>query len=171
MIRVGLLSDTHGYWDSSLELFFKDCHEIWHAGDIGDTSVVKRISTFKPFKGVYGNIDDQDVRKECSKYLRFNCEKVDVLITHIGGTPSRYDPSILSIINQNPPNLFICGHSHILKVMFDKKRNFLYMNPGAAGVIGFHKYRTAIRFAIEGENIKDLEVWEAPRSRTIYPKD
>jgi len=164
MIKIGLLSDTHGYWDSRLESFFQDCDEIWHAGDIGDFEVTSAILKFKPLKAVYGNIDDSNMRLEYPKIHRFSCEGVDVLITHIGGSPSRYDPSISSIIDSNPPKLFICGHSHILKVMYDKKRNFLYMNPGAAGIHGFHKFRTALRFNIDGSNIKDLEVWEFPRA-------
>lgn len=165
MKRIGLLSDTHGYWDPKLEVFFNECDEIWHAGDIGDVEVSNAISSFKPLKAVYGNIDDNKLRLEFPKISQFTCEGVDVLMTHIGGTPNRYDSSIAPLIDANPPKLFICGHSHILKVMFDKKRNFLYMNPGAAGLIGFHKFRTALRFTIDDSNIKDLEVWEMNRAK------
>ena len=165
MRKIGLLSDTHGHWDDSLSSFFENCDEIWHAGDIGGEKVTDAIAGFRPLKAVYGNIDDYSLRSVFPKIQRFNCEDVDVLMTHIGGTPSRYEPTIDSIISANPPKLFICGHSHILRVMFDKKRNFLYMNPGAAGIVGFHKFRTAIRFTIDGSNIKDLEVWEVPRSK------
>lgn len=163
MVKVGLLSDTHGYWDDKLLNFFAECDEIWHAGDIGSIEVADKISDFKPFKAVFGNIDDHRLRVTYPKIQQFNCESVAVFITHIGGTPSKYEPSVLPIIEVNTPNLFICGHSHILKVMFDKKKNFLYMNPGAAGIHGFHHFRTALRFVIDGSEIKDLEVLEIPR--------
>lgn len=164
MKRIGLLSDTHGHWDERLATFFKDCDEIWHAGDIGSFEVADSISSFKTFKAVHGNIDDHKMRTVYPNIQRFKCEEVDVLMTHIGGMPSRYEQSVVGIIEVNPPNLFICGHSHILKVMYDKKRGFLYMNPGAAGISGFHKFRTAIRFLIDGNEIKDLEVLEIPRA-------
>jgi len=163
MIKIGLLSDTHGHWDDKLSSFFIECDEIWHAGDIGSIEVADKISKYKLFRAVHGNIDDHKLRITYPKINRFNCEEVDVFITHIGGTPSRYEPSILPLIEINPPKLFICGHSHILKVMYDKKRNFLYMNPGAAGIHGFHHFRTAIRFVIDGSEIKDLEVLEISR--------
>lgn len=165
MKRIGLLSDTHGYWDERLALFFKDCDEIWHAGDIGSLEVADTMAEFKPLKAVHGNIDDHKLRMLYPKFQRFICEGVDVFITHIGGTPSRYEPSIVSIVELTPPKLFICGHSHILKVMYDKKRGFLYMNPGAAGIHGFHKFRTALRFVVENQEIKDLEVLEIPRAK------
>jgi uncharacterized protein len=164
LTRIGLLSDTHGHWDNKLADFFERCDEIWHAGDIGSSEVADTIVKFKPFVAVHGNIDDHKLRIVYPKIQRFTCEGVDVFITHIGGTPSRYEQSIVPIIEANPPKLFICGHSHILKVMYDKKRNFLYMNPGAAGISGFHKFRTALRFTIEGCDIKDLEVLEIARS-------
>jgi uncharacterized protein len=164
MIRIGLLSDTHGHWDESLASFFETCDEIWHAGDIGSIEVAETISKYKTLKAVHGNIDDHKLRVNYPKIQRFSCENVDVFITHIGGTPSRYEQTIVPIIEVNPPMLFICGHSHILKVMFDKKRNFLYMNPGAAGISGLHKFRTALRFVIEEDKIKDLEVLEIPRT-------
>lgn len=164
MKKIGLLSDTHGHWDERLAAFFEECDEIWHAGDIGSIEVADTISKFKPFKAVHGNIDDHKLRVVYPKIQRFICEEVDVFITHIGGTPSRYEPFVIPIIEANPPKLFICGHSHILKVMYDKKRNFLYINPGAAGISGFHKFRTAIRFSIDYKEIKDLEVLEIPRN-------
>jgi uncharacterized protein len=164
MIRIGLLSDTHGHWDERLASFFETCDEIWHAGDIGSIEVAETISKYKILKAVHGNIDDHKLRIYYPKIQRFTCENVDVFITHIGGTPSRYEQTIVPIIEANPPMLFICGHSHILKVMFDKKRNFLYMNPGAAGISGFHKFRTALRFVIEEDKIKELEVLEIPRT-------
>lgn len=163
MRKIGLLSDTHGHWDDKLLSFFIECDEIWHAGDIGSLDVADKISAFKFFRAVHGNIDDHKLRIEYPKFQRFRCEDVDVFITHIGGTPSRYESTIVPIIDANPPTLFICGHSHILKVMFDKKHNFLYMNPGAAGIHGFHHFRTAIRFVIDGSEIKDLEVLEIPK--------
>lgn len=163
MKRIGLLSDSHGHWDERLVAFFEECDEIWHAGDIGSIEVADTMSKFKPFKAVHGNIDDHKLRIVYPKIQRFTCEEVDVFITHIGGTPGRYEQTIIPIIEANPPKLFICGHSHILKVMFDKKRNFLYMNPGAAGISGFHKFRTALRFSIDKQEIKDLEVLEIPR--------
>jgi len=164
MKRIGLLSDSHGHWDERLVAFFEECDEIWHAGDIGSIEVADTMSKFKPFKAVHGNIDDHKLRIVYPKIQRFTCEEVDVFITHIGGTPGRYEQTIIPIIEANPPKLFICGHSHILKVMFDKKRNFLYMNPGAAGISGFHKFRTALRFSIDHQEIKDLEVLEIPRN-------
>lgn len=167
MTKIGLLSDTHGHWDENLAKFFNDCDEIWHAGDIGGIETADTISSFKPFKAVYGNIDDHKLRNTYPLIQRFLCEGVDVLITHIGGTPSRYEQSIVPILDTNPPKLFVCGHSHILKVIYDNKRNFLYMNPGAAGISGFHKFRTAIRFTIDGPNIQNLEVWEMDRRTKI----
>jgi len=163
MIKIGLLSDTHGHWDDSLTSFFDSCNEIWHAGDIGSLELADTISKFKVFKAVYGNIDDQRLRTVYPCIQRFTCEGVDVFMTHIGGTPSKYEHTVIPIIDANPPKLFICGHSHILKVKYDTKRNFMYMNPGAAGISGFHKFRTALRFSIDGSELKDLEVLEIPR--------
>jgi hypothetical protein len=163
MQRIGVLSDTHGHWDDSLENFFTACDEIWHAGDIGNAEVADRISSLKHLRAVYGNIDDFKVRSMFPKIQRFTCEGVDVLVTHIGGYPTKYDTQILPIIKNNPPNLFICGHSHILKVIYDKKYNFLHINPGAAGKSGFHNIRTAVRFAIDGTEIRSLEILEIPR--------
>lgn len=160
MKRIGLLSDTHSYLDERVFQYFEECDEIWHAGDIGDISVADQLEAFKPFRAVYGNIDDHEVRQTYPLHLRFECEGVDVWITHIGGYPGRYDRRIREEIRQNPPKLFICGHSHILKVMPDRKLQLLHINPGAAGKHGFHKVKTLVRFTLEEGRIKDLEVIE-----------
>lgn len=164
MKRVGILSDTHGYWDERLTNFFAECDELWHAGDIGNIETADLISNFKPLRAVYGNIDDSKVRVTYPKIIQLKCESVDVLITHIGGYPNHYESSILPIIREQKPKLFICGHSHILKVIYDKKYELLHVNPGAAGKSGFHQFRTAIRLTIDGENIRDLEILEIPRA-------
>lgn len=160
MTRIGLISDTHGHLDKKVFNYFKECDEIWHAGDIGSPDVIDQLQNFKPLKAVYGNIDGQDIRSSCPKNQRFFCEKVDVWITHIGGYPNRYSPFVRDELIKNPPKLFICGHSHILKVMYDKKLELLHMNPGAAGINGFHKVKTLLRFTIDEANIKDLEIIE-----------
>jgi len=159
-MKIGLLSDTHGWIHPRLFEHFAGCDEIWHAGDIGNIALVDSLSDFKPLKAVFGNIDDAQVRQVCKENLIFMTEDVKVCLTHIGGSPGNYDRRILREINENPPDLFICGHSHIAKVMYDKKAGFLYMNPGAAGYIGFHKFMTAIRFHIDGKDIHDLELIE-----------
>lgn len=160
MLKIGLLSDTHGYIDDKLLDFFKGCDEIWHAGDIGSIDVADALAAYKPFRAVYGNIDGQDVRITYPKHQRFLCEQVDVWMTHIGGYPNNYSFEVKPEIFQNPPKLFISGHSHILKVMHDEKLKTLHINPGAAGKEGFHKVRTAVRFIIDDTEIKDLEVVE-----------
>jgi len=160
MTRIGLISDTHSFLDSAVLKYFKKCNEIWHAGDIGNESVLDQLKAIKLTRAVYGNIDSQILRKECPLHLRFKCEDVDVWITHIGGYPNRYSPFIQKEIETNPPQLFICGHSHILKVLYDKNLSLLHMNPGAAGNKGFHNVRTLLRFTIDGKEIKDLEVIE-----------
>lgn len=159
-MRIGLLSDTHSYLDPKVFQYFEECDEIWHAGDIGIVEVVDQLEDFRPFRAVYGNIDDKDMRLRFPEDDRFECEGVDVWMTHIGGYPGRYNVRIREEIRKNPPKLFICGHSHILKVMPDKKLGLLHINPGACGNHGFHKVRTIIRFTIEAGNIKDLEVIE-----------
>lgn len=163
MIKIGLLSDTHSHLDEAVFRHFKNCDEIWHAGDVGDIAVMDKLKAFKTLRGVYGNIDNDVVRKEYPLNQRFMCEGVDVWITHIGGYPGRYAPPIRQELYANPPKLFISGHSHILKVMPDKKLDLLHMNPGAAGNHGFHKVKTLLRFVIDGERIKDLEIIEIPR--------
>lgn len=160
MKKILLLSDTHSHLDEAILKYVNQADEVWHAGDIGDLSVTDSLKTLKPFRGVYGNIDDAKARLEFPLHNRFSCEGVSVWMTHIGGYPGKYNPSIRAEITANPPQLFICGHSHILKVMFDKKLNLLHMNPGAAGKSGFHTVRTMLRFVIDGDKIKDLEIIE-----------
>ncbi|WP_026706427.1 metallophosphoesterase family protein [Flavobacterium soli] len=160
MKKILLLSDTHSHIDDTILKYVNQADEVWHAGDIGDLAVTDTIKKLKPLRAVYGNIDDDKARMEFPLNNRFMCEGVDVLITHIGGYPGKYNQAIRNEITLNPPKLFICGHSHILKVMFDKKLNLLHMNPGAAGKSGFHDVRTMLRFVIDGEAIKDLEIIE-----------
>jgi putative phosphoesterase len=160
MKKIGLLSDTHNYWDERYETHFAACDEIWHAGDIGSLELAKRFEAFKPFRAVHGNIDDYHVRYAYPQMLRFTLEDVDVLMTHIGGHPGKYDPSVRPLLYAHPPTLFICGHSHILRVIYDKKLQFLYMNPGAAGKFGIHRVRTLLRFVLDAGDIRDLEVIE-----------
>lgn len=162
MTKILLLSDTHGYIDDAILKYVKQADEVWHAGDIGDLKVTDAIKKLKPLKAVYGNIDGSEVRTEFPEHNRFKCEDVDVWITHIGGYPPKYNPRVIETIKQHPPRLFICGHSHILKVMPDKKRHLIHMNPGAAGKHGFHKVRTMLRFTINGKSIDNLEVIEFP---------
>ncbi|MGB5317733.1 metallophosphoesterase family protein [Eudoraea sp.] len=160
MTKILLLSDTHGHLDETILKYAKEADEIWHAGDLGTIEVADELAAIKPFKAVYGNIDDHIIRKDYPLDQKFNCEEVTVWMTHIGGYPNRYSPRVRNQINQNPPKLFISGHSHILKVMWDKKLNLLHMNPGACGKKGFHQMRTMLRFQIDGKEIKALEVIE-----------
>ena len=160
VIKIGLISDTHGYLHPRVTHFFKDCDEIWHAGDIGNVEVSDKLKEFKPFKAVYGNIDGAEIRKEFPKNLRITVAGLDVWITHIGGYPNRYDRRVQEEIQRTPPKLFICGHSHILKAVNDKKLNLLHLNPGAAGKVGFHQVLTLMRFNIKHGKILDLEVIE-----------
>ena len=160
MKRIGLLSDTHSYWDERYKKYFENCDEIWHAGDIGSIEVAEKLANIKPLSAVYGNIDGQEIRKQFPLVNRFNIEGVDVLIKHIGGYPGNYDPSIKGSLLVKPPKLFISGHSHIMKVKYDKTLNMLHINPGAAGIYGFHKVRTLVRFTIDNDTFKDLEVIE-----------
>ena len=163
MKKIGLLSDTHNYIDNNVLKFFKDCNEIWHAGDIGSIELAEKINVFKPLRAVYGNIDGQNIKINFPRHLRFQCENVDVWITHIGGYPPNYNIDIRKEIQNNPPKLFICGHSHILKVQYDKNLSLLHINPGAAGKSGLHKVRTVVRFVIDQDQIKDLEILEIKR--------
>lgn len=160
MTRIGLISDTHGYLDDAVFKHFDQCDEIWHAGDFGTPEVAEKLAAFKPFKGVYGNIDGQDIRSVYPEQLKFTCEQADVWMIHIGGYPGKYDLKIKTEIYQNPPKIFICGHSHILKVIYDDKIGCLHLNPGAAGKYGWHKVRTLLRFCISEEKIHNLEVIE-----------
>jgi hypothetical protein len=161
--KIVLLSDTHGYIDDTILKYVKQADEVWHAGDIGDLKVTDTIKAIKPLRAVYGNIDDANARSEFPLHNRFNCEGLDVWITHIGGYPGNYNPSIREALTKNPPKLFICGHSHILKVMPDKKLGLIHMNPGAIGKHGFHKVRTMLRFEIGNGKIENLEVIEMKR--------
>ncbi len=159
MKKIGLLSDTHGFLDEAVFKYFADCDEVWHAGDFG-SGVAEQLTNFKPLRGVYGNIDDAVLRRQFPEHLKFQCEQVSVWMTHIGGYPDKYAASVKCEIYTKPPQLFISGHSHILKVMFDRKINCLHINPGAAGKHGWHKKRTLIRFCISEEKIHTLEAIE-----------
>ncbi len=162
MKKILLLSDTHSYFDDDILKYVKQADEVWHAGDIGNLQVSDTIKRLKPLRAVYGNIDDTNARLEFPEFNRFMCEDVDVLITHIGGYPGKYNANIRDILYENPPRIFICGHSHILKVMPDKKLNLIHMNPGAIGKHGFQQVRTMLRFTIDGNKIENLEVIEFP---------
>jgi putative phosphoesterase len=160
MKKILLLADTHVHIDDDIIKYVKQADEVWHVGDIGNLKVTDTIKALKPIRAVYGNIDDDKARIEFPEHDRFLCEHVDVWITHIGGYPNKYDMRVKNDIIKNPPKLFISGHSHILKVMYDKKLNLLHMNPGAVGKYGLHKVRTMLRFTIDGEKIDNLEVIE-----------
>lgn len=160
MKKIGLLSDTHSFLDKTLLTHFQNCDEIWHAGDIGNLKVADELENLKPFRAVYGNIDGAAARRRYPEHDRFDCEGLDVWMTHIGGYPGRYNVRVREDIRTKSPGLFICGHSHILKVMSDKKLGLLHLNPGACGKEGFHKMRTAMRFEIEDGKIQKLEVIE-----------
>ncbi len=160
MTRILLLSDTHAHLDSRIVAYAGMADEIWHAGDIGSLEVSDRLAAIKPVRAVYGNIDSTAVRQEFPKDQRFSCEGLAVLMTHIGGYPPSYNARTRNLLTNQPPGLFICGHSHILKVQYDKKLQLLHMNPGACGKFGFHKVRTMLRFEIDGGEIRNLEVIE-----------
>lgn len=160
MTRIGLISDTHSFLDDMVFKHFAKCDEIWHGGDFGTTQLADQLASFKPLKGVYGNIDGNDIRIIYPEQLVFMCEEVKVMIRHIGGYPPKYNPETRNELLIHQPQLFISGHSHILKVMYDEKINCLHMNPGAAGKQGWHKVRTLIRFVIDGKEMKDCEVIE-----------
>ncbi|WP_299006549.1 metallophosphoesterase family protein [uncultured Tenacibaculum sp.] len=160
MKKILLLSDTHSFIDDQILKFVKQADEVWHAGDIGDLHVTDMIKDVKPLRAVYGNIDDNKARAEFPLDNRFLVEGVSVWITHIGGYPNKYNQRVREELNRNPPKLFICGHSHILKVQYDKKLNLLHLNPGAAGKHGFHKVRTMLRFQIDKGEIKNMEIIE-----------
>lgn len=160
MTRILLLSDTHGHMDQKILKYVEQADEVWHAGDIGNLEVTDTLQKLKPLKAVYGNIDEHRIQQEFPLDHRFKCEEVDVWITHIGGYPNKYSTRVREEIKNDPPKLFISGHSHILKVMWDKKLNLLHMNPGACGIQGMHQVRTMLRFVIDREDIKDLEIIE-----------
>lgn len=158
-MKIGIISDTHSCWDDRFETYFADCDEVWHAGDIGSTEVADRFEAMRPtFRAVHGNIDDDKLRARYPEVLRFKVGSIEVLMTHIGGYPGRYDRSIAAQLRANPPRLFISGHSHILKVMPDKRLNLLHINPGAAGKTGWHKDRTLVRLTVEDNQFTDCEV-------------
>jgi putative phosphoesterase len=160
MTKIGLLSDTHGFVDPKIYEYFSEVDEIWHAGDVGSLEVIEKLRAFKPFRGVYGNIDDHQIRMELPEFNRFRCEDVDVLITHIGGKPGKYAKPAFEALEEKSPKLFVCGHSHILLVKMDPRYNMLWMNPGACGYKGFHQVKTLLRFSIDGDKITGLEAIE-----------
>ena len=163
-MKIILLSDSHGYLDNAILNHVSQSDEVWHAGDFGSIDVCNKLSSLKPLKGVYGNIDGQDIRKVYPLNNRFVCEGFDILITHIGGYPGKYDLKVREIIQANPPDILICGHSHILKIMKDAtNKNLLFINPGAAGKEGFHKVRTLVKFTLKQKTISDLQVVELGR--------
>jgi putative phosphoesterase len=160
MTKILLLSDSHSYMDDRILEYAGQADEIWHGGDFGSFEIIERLEKMKPLKGVYGNIDNAKIRSEFPEVSRFFCENVEVLMIHIGGYPGKYSPLAKEKIAEKTPKLFISGHSHILKVMFDQKNNLLHLNPGACGKQGWHKMRTMMRFVIDDTEIKDLEVIE-----------
>lgn len=160
MKKIGLLSDTHGYWDDRYLKHFEPCDEIWHAGDIGSAELALRLAAFRPLRAVYGNIDGAELRRLYPQTLRFTIEGAEVVMKHIGGYPGHYDPSIRGSLLTRPPRLFVSGHSHILKVQYDRTLHMLHINPGAAGVQGWHTKRTLVRFVVDNGQFGDLEVIE-----------
>lgn len=163
MLKVGLLSDTHSFINPRILDFFSDCDEIWHAGDIGSMETAEKLSALKPLRAVYGNIDGSALRQTYPEFQNFRCEDVKVLMTHIGGYPGRYERIARLKIEQEKPGIFISGHSHILKIIYDNKNNLLHINPGAAGNYGFHHVITCVRFAIDGKDIRNMEIFEKQR--------
>jgi uncharacterized protein len=166
-INIACLSDTHGFLDDRLIDFMEPCDEIWHAGDIGSMEVVDMLRGLKPLRAVYGNIDDQRIRDIYPLHQRFYIDGLDVWMTHIGGYPGKYDPAVKPAIFESPPGVFICGHSHILKVVNDKELGLIHINPGAAGRSGMHKVQTAIRFVIANEKLSEMEVIELQRRHRL----
>ncbi len=163
MKRIGLISDTHGTFDEPLQQFLAGVDEVWHAGDVGSLELADRIAAFKPLRAVYGNIDGGVMRRAYPTAQCFDCEGVRVVMTHIGGYPGHYTAEATRLIRDERPKLFIAGHSHILKIIYDRRNDLLHLNPGAAGCYGFHQIRTALRFVIDGTEIRDMEIGEWPR--------
>jgi len=159
-MRIGLIADTHGFLDETLSEYFSQCDEVWHAGDFGSVKVLQRLRQFKPVRGVYGNIDGPEVRSQLVEDLHWTCEGLQVYMTHIGGYPGRYDPRAKKIILNTQPGLFVCGHSHILKVMRDLNQNLIHMNPGACGNAGGHQVRTCLRFRAAAGKVDGVEAIE-----------
>lgn len=160
MKRIGLLSDTHSWWDEKYARHFADCDEIWHSGDIGSALIIDRLKEICPVRAVYGNIDGQELRRQLDEVLRFKAEECNVLMKHIGGYPGKYDPSIRGTIYKEKPDIFVAGHSHILKVKYDSLIDCLHINPGAAGKQGWQQVRTLVKFVVDGKEVKELEVIE-----------
>jgi len=171
MKKIGLLSDTHGFLDEKIFEHFAGCDEIWHAGDIGNAGIIDRLESFKPLRVVFGNIDGMEVRKRSAENLHFETEGFKVWITHIGGAPPKYNPAVKKVLTASPPDLFVCGHSHILRVIRDPAlAGMLYINPGAAGAEGFHHMRTVLRFELDDGKLKNMEVVElGKRGKTPLP--
>lgn len=168
MTRIGLLSDTHYYLDNAIFEYFKDCDEIWHAGDVGKVEILEKLEEFKPLRAVYGNIDPKEVQWKAPEHQRFELEGFRIWMTHIGGAPPKYNPQVRPELKNNTPDIFICGHSHILRVMRDSTlNNMLYLNPGAAGQEGFHKIRTVLRFTLDNHKITHLEAIELGKRGAI----
>lgn len=163
MKKIGIISDTHSYWDDRYATFFDGCDEIWHAGDAGSAEILDRLSRIATLRAVYGNCDGQDVRRFTTEIYRFKVEEANIMLKHIGGSPDHYDHSVREQLQIETPDLFVCGHSHILKVMHDPDHDLLYLNPGAAGMQGWQQVRTALRFVIDGTGIHDMEVYNLPR--------
>lgn len=159
-MKIGLLSDTHGHLDQHVFDHFKQCDEIWHAGDIGSQDLADVLEKFKPLRAVYGNIDDALIQRRFPENQQFTCEELSVLITHIAGTPPNYNARVKGLLRKNPADILICGHSHILKVIRDPTERLLFINPGAAGNHGFHHMKTLLRFEIRGKEIRNMEVIE-----------
>ena len=160
MTRIGLISDTHDFLDDAVFKHFANCDEVWHTGDFGTAAIADALKAFKPLRGVYGNIDGPDIRNEFPELLQWTCEEVNIMMLHIGGYPPKYNAKSKLLIQQNHPQIFISGHSHILKVIYDNTLSCLHMNPGAAGKYGWHTVRTLIRFVIDGKDIRDCEIIE-----------
>ena len=163
-MKIGLLSETHSIIDKRILKFFENCDEIWHAGDIGTIKTLESLEKFKKIRAVYGNIDNHQIRKEVNEFLLLKYEKLVILIIHIAGKPPKYNKITYNLIKKHKPNILICGHSHILKIHRDKENDILIINPGASGNVGFHKFKTAIRFNIINSNIKNLEIIEVKRN-------
>ena len=165
-MRIGLLADTHGFLDEALFTYFADCDEVWHAGDFGPVDVLDRLKSFKPVRGVFGNVDGAEIRAELAEELEWQCEGLRVYMRHIGGYPGHYDRRAKQALEASKPDLFICGHSHIARVMRDPALKLLHMNPGAAGIVGWHIQRTALRFSVNANKVESLELIElGPRNR------
>lgn len=160
MKQIGILSDTHGYWDDRYAKYFSDCDEIWHAGDIGDYSIIERLQEICPVRAVSGNVDHGEVKRRCPELIEFEIEGVKVLLTHIGGYPKKWSPGMKNILKKDGIRLMVDGHSHILKVIYDRELGLLHVNPGAAGQQGWHKKRTLVRLVIDGEDMRDCEIIE-----------